>query len=400
MLPSRSMEAHAWLVRVQFFSLGFCMGTWGVHVPSVRGHFGLSDAALAVALLAAACGAVACLVGATSVVERLGLRRVQMVSATAMCAALAAVLLMQGYAALLLLMVVYGVGSALFDVSMNTQGSAVESLGGRKVMSGFHGMWSAGGMSGALLASWLHRQGVEPVQQMLWLNLIFMLIMVVSAWATRPLMPAQHAAMNAGDAGKAPGQARAASSTIWPQGLLLTMGLLACVAMVAEGAMYDWSALYVLREVGLSPSHAALAFGVFSAAMAIGRFAGDHVRERVESVSLMRASGALGAFGMALALLLGGQVATLIGFALVGLALSNVVPVVFTAAAQLDPMRPTHGIATVSIVGYFGFVAGPVLIGFIAEQTSLHVAMASVVCFCAAFGLGARHGLKPAPPKR
>jgi MFS family permease len=390
--PSRSMTAHAWLVRVQFFALGFCMGTWGVHVPSVRSHFGLSDAALAVALLAAACGAVACLMGATSVVERLGLRRVLMASATAMCAALAAVLFMQGYAALLLLMVVYGVGSALFDVSMNTQGSAVESLGGRKVMSGFHGMWSAGGMSGALIASWLHRQGVEPVQQVLWLNLTFMLIMVVSAWATQPLMPlmpTQHAGKNSGG-----------SSSIWPQGLLLTMGLLACVAMVAEGAMYDWSALYVQREVGLSPSRAALAFGVFSAAMAIGRFAGDHVRERVESVNLMRASGVLGAFGMALALLLGGQVATLIGFALVGLALSNVVPVVFTAAAQLDPQRPTHGIATVSIVGYFGFVAGPVLIGFIAEQSSLHAAMGSVVGFCAAFGLGARRGLKPAPPKR
>jgi MFS family permease len=390
------MATHAWIVRAQFYALGFCMGSWGVHVPSVRAHFGLSDAALSVALLVAAGGAVACLVGATAAVERLGLRPVLMAAGVVMCTALAGVLWLPPavpFVALLALMLAYGVGSALFDVSMNTQGSAVESQGGRKVMSGFHGMWSAGGMSGAFCVSWLHSQGVDPAQQMLWVNVVAMLVMVASGAWTQSLV-ARHTGAS-GEGARADGAtAPPVRRSIWPGGLLLTMGALACVAMVAEGAMYDWSTLYLQREVGVAPALAAVTFGVFSAAMALGRFAGDWVRTHVQPVPLMQASGALGAVGMGLALAFGRIEVAMIGFVLVGLALSNVVPVVFAAAAQVDPKRPTHGIATVSVIGYFGFVAGPVLIGFVAEHSSLRWALALVVLFCAAFGLAAKRGLR------
>jgi MFS family permease len=386
-MATRTMARHAWIVRLQFYALGFGMGTWGVHVPSVRQHFGLSDARLSVALLMAAGAAVSCLLLASSAVERLGLRVILMVSGLAMCLALAAVLAIPGeggFVALLAAMAVYGMGSAMFDVSMNTQGSAVEAQGGRKVMSGFHGMWSAGGMSGAFVVSLLHAQGIAPLHQMLLINGVLAVVMLASGWLTRPLMP-----QTASDDQPKSDDRR----VIWPQGILLTMGALACLAMVAEGAMYDWSTLFLQREVGVPATQAAMAFGVFSAAMAAARFAGDWVRTRLDPVTLMRASGALGVVGMGLAVSLARFDVALLGFALMGLALSNVVPVVFAAAAQVDPQRPTHGIATVSVIGYFGFVAGPVLIGFIAEQSSLRWAMGCVVLFCATFGLAARRAL-------
>ncbi|HEX3140334.1 MAG TPA: MFS transporter, partial [Rhizobacter sp.] len=177
-----------------------------------------------------------------------------------------------------------------------------------------------------------------------------------------------------------------------PRGVLALLGILAALGLIAEGAMYDWSVLYMTQELHSEPGLAALAYASFSAAMAAARFCGDWVRERTTPAVLMSASAALAAFAMLVVLWVANPVVTLVGFALVGLGFANVVPVLFSTAAKFD-VNPAHGIAVVASVGYLGMMAGPPLIGVIAEYTSLTVGLISIAVFAAVLAAAAPRAL-------
>lgn len=157
--------------------------------------------------------------------------------------------------------------------------------------------------------------------------------------------------------------------------------------------MYDWSVLYVREEVGATAGTAAWAYASFSAAMAAGRFGGDWARARSRPGTLMRYSALLAAVGMAVALLSHGVWPALLGFALVGLGLANVVPLLFVAAGKVPGVNPAHGIAFVSAMGYMGMMGGPALIGFVAQHQSLTVALSLVVGFAVVLATAAHRAL-------
>ncbi|MFT3953477.1 MAG: MFS transporter [Piscinibacter sp.] len=362
-------------IRVLFFVLGMGMGVWGAQVPAVKLHYGLDEQSLSFALLTAAGGAVLCLLTAGVLVARFGARRCVQAAGLLMCASLAAVLQSEQIGVLFALMLLLGAGSALFDVAINSEGNHLEMRSPRKVMSGLHAMFSLGGMAGALLCAALHRAGVAPVVQLAASAAVLALVLAAAA----PWLSAERS-----DSDESP------APIAWPRGILLWMGVLTALCMVAEGAMYDWSALFVRQELKTDAATGALAFAAFSAAMAIGRLFGDRIRERLAPVALMRASGAVAAIGMAVALSVGAPWAALAGFMLVGLGLANVVPVMFAASAQVSGVSPAHGVAAVSSVGYLGFMVGPPLIGMLASGSSLTAALWTVALFAVLTGLAAR----------
>jgi predicted MFS family arabinose efflux permease len=367
----------AWALRAQFFVAGALFATWGVHVPTVKLHFGLSEASLAVAMLAAGVGALLALAQAGRVIGHHGPRGVTLVTGLVSAAAISLLLAFQSYAVLLFVMFAYGVASSLFDVSVNAEATEIERLAGRPLMSGFHGMFSLGGMAGAGVGSLLPALGVTATQHLLGAAIVCaLLVMMGCAWMLRM-------------AG-----APASGGLSLPRGPLALIGLLAALGLIAEGAMYDWSVLFMKQERGSDVATAALAYASFSGAMAAGRFGGDAVRARLAAVPLLRLSGGLGAFGMALALLVPNEWVALFGFALVGLGFANVVPVLFSAAARVPGVTPAHGIAAVASLGYLGMMAGPPLIGVIAQVRSLTLGLFAVVLFAAVLALSARHALR------
>ena len=375
--PPIVAEQRAWhlSIRTQFLVLGLGMGAWGAQVPAVKQHYGLDESALSMALLAAAAGAVLCLFTAGMLVARFGARHCIQTAGLVLFSALALVLQFQSYPLLLVLMLLLGAGSALFDVAMNSEGNTLETQSERKVMSGLHAMFSLGGMAGALVCAGMHRLAVPVGVQLVAVAFVLAPVMF---WAALRVTSHRLAA----DA-VPPAFAR-------PRGLLLWMGLLTTLGMVAEGAMYDWSALFVRQELHTDEATGALAFAAFSAAMAGGRFVGDWVRGHFAPVALLRRSGALAAVGMALALTAGAPWAALLGFMLVGLGLSNVVPVVFAAAGQVPGIPAAQGVAAVSAVGYMGFMIGPPLIGVLAKATTLSAALWTVALFAVLMALAAR----------
>ncbi len=369
-----------------FFVFGVIVSALGVHVPSIRAHYRLDDSALSIALLAVAVGAVLCLAFAGRWIAAFGVRRVAAAAACVMGVALALLLQFDRFALLLVVMLLFGASVGLFDVAINTEGTFIEQALQRKVMSTMHGMWSLGGMAGAALGAWWLAREVAPLVQM---RVVAAGAVVVALGAVACMLPT-HAPPVEGGAAAArwSGLPRAARRT------LIALGVLAVLGMLAEGAIYDWTTLYLQRERGAPPSLAAIGFACFSAAMAVGRFGGDWVRERVPAARLLRMTALLSACAMAMVLLsgLGSNtiVLALAGLALLGLGLANVVPLLFVAASRIEGVSAAAGIALVSSLGWVGMVIGPPLVGGVAQASSLAWALWLVVLSCLALAVAAR----------
>ena len=371
-------SATRWAARFQFFCSGFIFATWGVHIPSVKAHYAIDEAQLGLVMLAAGAGALLGLARSSRWIGRHGARSTARVCGTAYAMLLVGLLSMPGYAWLLGLLLLFGIVTSVFDVAINAEAARLEQLGNAPLMSGLHGMFSLGGMAGALSGGAALAAGMPPSWH---------LTLVAGTTALAVLAAAAGMLPRAASAIAAPDE----PAFRVPRGALVVLGLLAALGLVAEGAMYDWSVLYLQQELGSPQQQAALAYASFSAAMAAARFGGDALRARFAPAVLLRASGWLAAAAMTLVLLTDSPWLALAGFAGVGVGFANVVPVIFAAAAKVPGVDPTRGIAAVSAAAYLGFMAGPPVIGFIAQLSSLTAALAIVVVFAVALAASAAH---------
>lgn len=370
-----------WAARGQFFASGFIFATWGIHVPTVKVHYALDEMQLGFAMLAAGVGALSGASLASRLIGRFGLRRVAAGSGAVYALFLGGLVSAPGYAGLLGVLLGFGVMTSVFDVAINTEAAHQERVGKTPSMSAMHGMFSLGGMAGALTGGAALAGGVLPAWH---LASVALAMAAAILWASTRLPPRAALAAFA----KPPGLPL-------PHGRLLLLGVLAALGLAAEGAMYDWSVLYMQQELRSPQQLAALAYASFSAAMAAARFAGDPLRARFMPSALLRASALLAAGAMSLALLTHSPWVALIGFAGAGIGFANVVPILFSAAARVPGIAPEHGIAAVSAAGYLAFMAGPPAIGFVAKASSLSAALALVVIFALALGASAkRAGLR------
>jgi predicted MFS family arabinose efflux permease len=371
--------------RLQFMALGVIIGMWGTHIPSVKARYALSEASLSLVLLAVAFGTVSSLFVAGRVVGRLGARTTSALAALTMSACLGGALEYPGITTLMPAMLLFGAATGLFDVAINTEGSELEMLGGQAIMSNLHGMFSVGGMAGAALAACLLGLGVAPRLQLI---LVCGGIAMVT-WVASAGMLETHA--RSADDGQA-------AHFAWPRGLLLILGALILAGMTAEGVMYDWSVLYLKQEVGMPQALAALGYAAFCAAMALSRFGGDFLRSRHSERALLRVGAIITAVSMTVVLLSANAWVAFIGFALAGAGLAPVAPILFNAATRVPGVSRAAAIASVTSIGYSGFMLGPPLVGSIATATSLTRALGVVVLASALLAYGARFvPEKPAP---
>ena len=247
---------------------------------------------------------------------------------------------------------------------MNAQAVAIEARYRRPIMSTFHALWSLGGLAGASAASLLFSRGLSPTAEVL---LATVLVIAISVVALRTLLPASVDQTSGGPV------------VALPTGPLAILGLLALLSMMSEGAISDWSAVYLRDNLGAPASLAATGFAAFSLAMTVGRFGGDWLRARLSATQLVRASGVAAALCLGAGLIAHQPLAMLIGFAGLGLALANLVPIFFSAAGRTPGVAPGTGLAAVATAGYCGFLVGPPLIGFVSQATSLTIGLGLVV---------------------
>ncbi|WP_238266272.1 MFS transporter [Cupriavidus pauculus] len=346
-----------------FFANGATFATWGVHIPTIKERFGLSDAMLSLAMLAVAGGAILIMGPVGRWVGRMGSARASMLGGVAFACMTLAILAMPSFALLLPTLLVFGMANALFDVGMNAQAATVEASRTRPIMSALHGMFSLGGMVGAAFGGLMLSLDVPPVAHT---AMIAALTAAVALGSHRGLL-ADHPVLPSAEHHR-----EHASRALW------LLGLMAFLGLVGEGAMYDWTTVY-MREVAMAPlAWISFGYAAFSGGMACGRFGGDRLRARFGDARTLTGSAWLGFAGIALAIAVPWPLAALVGFSLMGLGAANMVPIFFVAASRLPGVSAAEAIARVARFAYVGLLIGPVLIGGVAHLTTLRVGIAVV----------------------
>jgi len=349
--------------RLIFLVSGIGMAAWAPMVPYAKARLGLDDAQLGLMLLAFGGGSMASMPFVGWLSHRFGNRRVIVASGWLLCLALPVLALAPNVAVLTAALLYFGVMLGAVDVAMNAHAVEVERRDGRVLMSGFHGLFSLGGLAGAAGMSALLALGLP---------------LPLAALAVSALLAALVLYLRGGLLPNVDGAAAGHAPFRMPHGAVLLLGLLCFVSFMAEGSMLDWSAVFLRDFRGFAPSTAGIGYACFSVAMALGRLTGDRLIQRIGPVWAVRVGAGLAATGFALAASVPWPGAALAGFVLVGLGASNIVPVMFSAAGRLPGSSPAIAIAAVTMLGYAGLLSGPALIGFISRLASLPLALAVV----------------------
>jgi MFS family permease len=353
-------------VSAVFLIHGMIVSNWLSRIPAVKQELGLSPSALGVALLGSSFGALVAMAMISRVIARVGSARVTRWSTFAFCAVLPLPALARGPLSLTLLLTVYGAMAGCMEVAMNTQAVDVERNYGKPMMVGFHALFSLGGMVGAGIGGLAAGLGIRPL---LHLPAAALCLAAAAVFATRFLLIAQEEPQ----AGLLTGH--------WTFRPIVGLAAIAFCILIGEGAMADWSAVYLNRFTG--QGMAAAGYSVFSFTMAAGRLSGDWLRARLGSVTMVRTGSALAAIGLGGALAAGSMIPALIGFACAGAGWASIFPILSGAAGHKSPSQPEAGVAAVSATGFFAFLVGPPLIGFIAQAWTLRVGLAVVVVLSA-----------------
>jgi predicted MFS family arabinose efflux permease len=343
---------------------GAMIGTWVAHIPWLQERLDVSKATIGFSLLCMAAGALIAMPLTGQVLERRSSAQVTRIAALVFCLLLPLPLIAPSPVALGAILFVFGAANGAMDVSMNAHGVAVERDLGRPIMSSLHGGWSLGGFAAAGLAALMGVVGVDPRLLALGVGIALW----IAAWFITARL------------GEASTHSRGESGFALPSRGVVLIGVLCFLAMVTEGAIGDWSGIYLRQDLGSSAAAAATGFTGFSLGMAIARLGGDWLNERLGAGPLLRGGMSVVALALAALLQIGQPVPAVIGFALIGLGIANAVPILFSAAGRHEPAGPS--LAAVFTVGYTGFIVGPPLIGVLADTIGLPQTLA-LLCLSA-----------------
>lgn len=355
----RSGTREQWSTRAGFLIAGSAMAAWAPLVPIAKARVGVDDGALGLLLLCLGLGSITAMPLVGMLASRFGCRAVIVASTLVLAIVLPLLALVDTVPGLAIALALFGASVGAVDVAINIQGVMVEKDSERNMMSGFHGLFSVGGIVGAGGMSLLLGAGVLPWIATLMFSALLVVLLVVSF---RGLLPYGNR-----ETGQTP-------LFTMPRGIVAFIGLLCFLVFLGEGAILDWSALFLIGVHLVDPAQAGFGYTMFALAMTAGRLSGDWIVKSFGGTKVVVGGGLISALGFVLTVIAPNQPLALAGFLLVGLGASNIVPVLFTAAGRQTRMPASHAVAAITTIGYSGLLAGPAAIGFVAQHSSLSAA--------------------------
>jgi MFS family permease len=388
LIEQRSLGQVRVSVSLIFLIHGLIIATWASRIPAFQAQLHLSPAVLGRSLMMAAIGSVFAMPVAGWLINKFG--SLSIVIGSTLGFGLALPLLAESSTVLTLsvALLFYGAMAGSMDVAMNTHAVMLEKRYQRHIMSSFHALFSLGGMAGSALGGLVASRTV-PAGIHFWVSGIALTAMSLLAfrWLPLPSAPENTAKVPSG-------------GTITWSVALGALALLAFSIMLVEGAIADWSAIYLRTAVLTGPGLAALGYAVFSGAMAGGRLTGDYLTGKLGRGPLVCYGALLAAAGLVFVLWFGNAGWALVGFACAGAGLATIIPNTFAAAGNLESSAPGPSLAVVTTAGYVGFLAGPPLIGFVAQLSSIRAALWILVVLSGLSAFASTSMKKASPPQR
>ncbi|MGC0948921.1 MFS transporter [Pantoea agglomerans] len=340
--------------RIIFFIAGFITATWAVIVPFARGNTGVNEAQLGTLLLCLGVGALIAMPVTGWLTSRFGCRRVILVAVTLVIISTPWLSVLSNPLLLALALLVFGVGIGVTDCAMNIQAILVEKQAAKPVMSGFHGMYSVGGIAGAGFMTLLLAMGFSVLTGCLLAVAAVIIMTLISA----------------------PGlltYANPAEGPVFavPRGSVLIIGIICFAVFLTEGTVLDWSAVYLTDVRAIPASLGGLGYTCFAIAMTVARLTGDRIISSLGRLPVVLGGALVAAAGMAMVTFIDSWPLALLGYTLVGAGCANIVPVMFSAAGHQTVMPQAVAVPAITTLGYLGVLSGPAVIGYVAHYTHL-----------------------------
>lgn len=361
MTKDLSIKAHR-TVSLCFFICGFIFADWAARIPSIKDAFHLDEGQLGALLFMLPLGSILALPVAGWVIHRFGSRIVTTVSLILYASLLIMLSLAGSVTMLSITLFLFGFVGDFLNISMNTQGLTVQTARQKPILSGLHAQWSFGALSGAAFGGWTLRMEWTT-------SMHFMVVGLVSVLPGLFLMQRLL---------KDPEKQPDRRVFQWPTSALWLLGIICFCNTMAEGAMADWSSLYYRQTLNDPSGISTTGYVAFTLSMALGRLAGDRIIAALGYRKTLMSNGLLITAGLSLALLWPVPAAVIAGFAAVGLGVSSVIPIAYMIAGRSGEMSPAAALASVSAIGFTGFLIGPPVIGLIADASTLSWGLALV----------------------
>jgi len=361
-------------IRLVYFMAGIGISAWAIAVPFAKIRFHLGDGTLGLILMASGTGGVIAMPFTGPLIARFGSRLVLCGGGIIFCATLPLLSMAPSPLLLTILLFIFGAAFGAIDVAMNAQAVVIEARSGRLLMSGFHALYSLGSLTIALCTSLLLRIGFSSVT----CSVIFDVMAFAILTQIPHLLPRRDDLPADGPAFALPNRAT------------IILGLCCLACFLTEGAVTDWSTIF-LRFTRAAPiADATLGYAGFSVMMVVARLTGDRIAMRAGKAWVMRAGALIAAAGLLVCILIHNTAIDVAGFAMVGIGTGNIAPLLFGAAARVPGMQANHSVPAVVSLGYIGFLSGPVVIGLVAHASSLSASFGLVGVMMFALSFAAR----------
>lgn len=350
-----------------FATINVLYGTWAIYIPTIKEKLKIDEGQLGIAIFCMALGTLTMVLLAPLLINKLGVGRATGYGIFIFLFTLIIPFMASTYALLCIGMYLFGATSGFTDIAMNTLVTELEKEDGVSIMSANHGFFSIGGFLGAGIGGFFIENVDNPISHLLVVVLIMLLLNFVFV---------KHYFRIQGRTDEK------SSFNIKDFIPLIGLGLIAFFVMASEGAIVDWSALYLEKVSKADISIIGLGYTVFSVTMALGRFLADEISSRYGSKELIVFGSLIGSLGFG-GVLLVSPIVTILGFGLVGLGLSVIVPELLRLGGKTKGIDASQGISFISGIGFLGFLVGPVLLGFLADISTLKLSFIALFCFTA-----------------
>ncbi|GLG85406.1 MFS transporter [Acinetobacter calcoaceticus] len=355
--------------RLSFFSLGFTTAAWAPLIPFAQQRLNLNHADFGLLLLCMGIGSMIAMPATGALVKRWGCRPLIALALMLLMVLLPSLTMWNSIVMMAVALFVFGSAAGCLGVAINLQAVVVEKHSLRALMSSFHGMCSLGGLTGAMLVTALLAVGLSPLMSTL---SVVMILLVIGAVAIPPCLTSFE------QDEKPHQEADTPKKLYWPNGIILLIGMMCFIAFLSEGAAMDWGGIYLTSKYELNPAFAGLAYTFFALSMTTGRFTGHILLKQWGEKNVVTYSAIGAAIGMAVIVTAPVWQVVVLGYALLGLGCSNIVPVMFSRVGRQNDMPKAAALSLVSTIAYTGSLSGPALIGLIGEWTGLSTVLTGV----------------------
>ncbi|WPU91377.1 MFS transporter [Mucilaginibacter sabulilitoris] len=351
---------------VFFFTSGFGYSSWASRIPSIQQQLHLNEGQLGAVLFALPIGLMLTIPITAKMLKHFSSRSIMLVGAIAFNL----LLCLPGFTTyiwqLVILLFFFGSARNIFNLSVNAQAVGVQSFYDKSIMVTFHGIWSMAGFAGAALGYLMVSFNVPPSYHLMFVGLAMIVITAIfypHAYHEKPVNTVNKSVFSL------------------PDKHLLKFSLICFASMACENTMYDWSGIYFQKVLHASKPASTAAFVVYMVAMTIGRFTGDKLVASAGIKKVLSFSGILILTGLLVSVILPYSYIVYSGYAMVGMGVSCVVPLVFSMAGKSQSMNTGQALAAISTVGYLGFLIIPPAVGFIAQAAGLRWAFGIIAGF-------------------